>query len=143
MTTCFLWRRLSQPLGGTTETYKPTATRGPAASQQCLGSGKFPWGHSLAWAPLRPAGASNSRLVGDGIFMGVSDDRTQARIPQDILFRARPQVQSCTWASSLPNVDRVTLAPGLRVLGSPGPPPSARLCQAPDTLCPLTPSPAA
>ena len=111
--------------------YKPTAThtatRVPTASEQRLGSSEFPWGHSLARAPVRPEGALNSMLVRDGIFLGVSDDRSQAGIPQDILLKAQPWVQTCTWASSLQKVDGVTLAPGLRVPGSPGPPPE---CQA-------------
>lgn len=75
--------------------------------------------------------------------MGVSDDWSQARIPQDILFRTRPQVQTCTWALSLPNVDRVTLAPGLHVLGSPGPPPPTeyQAVPGPRHALPLNPLP--
>ena len=108
------------------------ATRVPAVSEQRLGSSEFPWGHSLARAPVRPEGASNSMLVRDGIFLDVSDDWSQAGIPQDILLTARPQVQTRTWASSLQKVDGVTLAPGLRMPGSPGPPPE---CQAVPGLC--------
>ena len=120
------------------------ATRVPAVSEQRLGSSEFPWGHSLARAPVRPEGASNSMLVRDGIFLGVSDDRSQAGIPQDILLTARPQVQTRTWASSLQKVDGVTLAPGLCMPGSPGPPPE---CQAVPgrgrALAPSPPDPAA
>lgn len=119
-----------------TPTATSAATRIPAASEQRLGSSEFPWGHSLARVPVRPEEASNSMLVRDGAFLGVSDDEwCQAGVPQDILFKAQSQVQICTWALSLQRVDGVTLAPGLHVRGSPGPPPSARLCQAPDVLC--------
>lgn len=74
---------------------------------------------------------------------GVSDDeRCQAGVPQDILFKAQSQVQICTWALSLQRVDGVTSPTDAHVPGSPGPPPSARLCQAPDMLCsPSLPDP--